>query len=109
MDIGQAARHLAKILFSFQYDMLFDTGFHMALLRSPRYQQLISRLTAGEDASDTQRLALLTQTVTRQMLDLETTTPDARRTRLQEIRALIAATLDLPNDLTYPARKEGRA
>jgi hypothetical protein len=109
MDIGQAARHLAKILFSFQYDMLFDTGFQMALLRSSRYQQLISRLTAGEDASDTQRLALLTQTVTRQMLDLETMTPDARRTRLQEIRALIAATLDLPDDLTYPARKEGRA
>jgi len=109
MDIGQAARHLAKILFTFQYDMLFDTGFHMALLRSPRYQQLISRLTAGEDASDTQRLALLTQTVTRQMLDLETMTPDARRTHLQEIRALIAATLDLPDDLTYPARKEGRA
>jgi hypothetical protein len=54
-------------------------------------------------------LALLTQTVTRQMLDLETMTPDVRRTRLQEIRALIAATLDLSDDLTYPARKEGRA
>jgi hypothetical protein len=109
MDIGQAARHLVKILFSFQYDTLFDAGFHVALLRSPRYQQLISRLTAGDDAAETRRLAILTQTVTHQMLDLEMMAPDARRTRLQEIRTLIAATLDLPDDLTYPARKEGRA
>jgi hypothetical protein len=47
--------------------------------------------------------------VTRQMLELEFLAPDMRRTRLQEIRTLIAATLDLPDDLTYPVQREGRA
>lgn len=109
MDVGQAARHLAKIFFSYQYDMLFDAGFHVDLLRSPGYQQVVRRLTACETGADARRLAVLTETVTRQMLELEALAADARRARLQEIRALIAATLDLPDDLTYPARREGRA
>jgi hypothetical protein len=109
MDVGQAARHLAKIFFSFQYESLFDAGFHVDLLRSPRYQQVIRRLTACESGAEARRLAVLTETVTRQMLELESLAPDARPTRLQEIRALIAAALDLPDDLTYPARREGRA
>jgi hypothetical protein len=109
MDVGQAARHLAKIFFSFQYDSLCDAGFHVDLLRSPGYQQFVSRLTACEDGMAARRLAVLTETVTRQMLELQTLAPDARRTRLQEVRTLIAATLDLPDDLTYPAGREGRA
>jgi len=109
MEVGQAARHLAKIFFSFQYEMLFDTGFHVGLLRSPRYQEVVRRLTACESGAEARRLAVLTETVTRQMLGLEAMAPEARRTRLQEIRTLIAATLDFPDDLTYPARREGRA
>jgi hypothetical protein len=109
MDIGQLARHLAKIFFSFQYEMLFDGGFHIDLLRSPRYQQFVNRLTDRDDGSIARTLTTLTRTVTSQMLELEALATEARRTRLQEIRALIAATLDLPDDLTYPARKEGRA
>ena len=109
MDIGQLARHLAKIFFSFQYETLFDGGFHIDLLRSPRYQQFVNRLTDRDDGSVARTLTTLTRTVTRQMLELEALATEARRTRLQEIRALIAATLDLPDDLTYPARKEGRA
>ena len=109
MEVGQAARHLAKIFFSFQYEMLFDTGFHVDLLRSPRYQQVVRQLTACESGAEARRLAVLTETVTRQMLELEAMAPEARRTRLQEIRALIAAALDFPDDLTYPARREGRA
>lgn len=109
MDVGQAARHLARIFFSFQYDTLFDALFHVDLLRSPRYQQVVRRLTACESGADTRRLAVLNGAVTRQMLELESLAPDTRRTRLQEIRTLIAATLDLPDDLTYPARREGRA
>jgi hypothetical protein len=109
MEVGQAARHLAKIFFSFQYEMLFDTGFHVDLLRTPRYHAVVRRLTACESGAEAGRLAILTETVTRQMLELEAMAPEARRTRLQEIRALIAATLDFPDDLTYPARREGRA
>jgi hypothetical protein len=109
MDVGQAARHLAKIFFSFEYESLFDAGFHVDLLRSPRYQQVVHRLTACESGAEARRLAVLTETITRQMLELECLAPDARGTRLQEIRALIAATLDFPDDLTYPARREGRA
>jgi hypothetical protein len=109
MDVGQAARHLAKIFFSFQYETLFDALFHVDLLRSPRYQQVVRRLTACESGADARRLAVLNGAVTRQMLELESLAPDARGTRLQEIRTLIAATLDLPDDLTYPVRREGRA
>jgi hypothetical protein len=109
MDVGQAARHLAKIFFSFQYDTLFDALFHVDLLRSPRYQQVVRRLTACESSADARRLAVLNGAVTQQMLELESLPQDARRTRLQEIRTLIAATLDLPDDLTYPVRREGRA
>lgn len=109
MDVGQAARHLAKIFFSFQYDTLFDALFHVDLLRSPRYQQVVRRLTTCESGAEARRLAVLNGAVTRQMLELESLPPDARRTRMQEIRTLIAATLDLPDDLTYPVRREGRA
>jgi len=109
MDVGQAARHLAKIFFSYHYDTLCDAGFHVDLLRSPRYQQLVRRLAACESGADARRLAVLTETVTRQMLELEALAPDVRGTCLQAIRALIAATLDLPDEITYPARREGRA
>ena len=107
MDLAQAARHLAKILFSFQYDMLFDAGFQVDLLRSPRYQRLVNRLMSAGEAG--RAVDELTQTVTRKMLELEALPPEARPPRLQEIRAMIAAALGLSDDLTYPAAKEGRA
>ncbi len=107
MDMAQVARHLAKIFFSFQYDMLFDAGFQVDLLRSPRYQRLVNRLISGEEMG--QPMDELTQTTTRMMLELETMPSEARPARLQRIRTLIATALGLPDDLTYPAAKEGRA
>ena len=114
MDMVQSVRHLAKIFFSFRYDMLFDTGFHVDLLRSPRYQDLVNRLidrfSAGPQRETKGRpLEELTQTVTRMMLQLEAMPPDGRPAALQEVRAVIAVALGLPSDLTYPAGKEGRA
>jgi hypothetical protein len=114
MDIVQAARHLAKIFFSFQYDMLFDAGFHVDLLRSPRYQDLVNRLmdraaAPPRQASGGGLLEELTRTVTRKMLEVEAMPPEARPAGLQEVRAMIASALGLPDDLTYPAAKEGRA
>jgi hypothetical protein len=109
MELGQAVRHVAKIFFSFQYERLFDAGFHVDLLRSPRYHEVVRRLTGSEGTEASRALAVLTETVTRQMLELESQAPDDRATRLQEVRALIAATLDLPDALTYPAPREGRA
>ncbi|MFI5342086.1 MAG: hypothetical protein ACHQ7N_19890 [Candidatus Methylomirabilales bacterium] len=114
MDIVQAVRHLAKIFFSFRYDMLFDAGFHVDLLRSPRYQDLVNRLidrfpTGPQGETKGRPLEELTQTVTRMMLQLEAMPPEARPAALQEVRAVIAVALGLPGDLTYPAGKEGRA
>jgi hypothetical protein len=114
MDIIQAARHLAKIFFSFQYTMLFDAGFHVDLLRSPAYQELVNRLidrfpSGSQREADRRPLEELTQTVTRMMLQLEAMAPEARPGALQEVRAVIATALGLPGDLTYPAGKEGRA
>jgi hypothetical protein len=43
------------------------------------------------------------------MLELEAMPSEVRSARLQRIRALIATALGLPDDLTYPAAKEGRA
>jgi hypothetical protein len=114
MDIVQTVRHLAKIFFSFRYDMLFDAGFHVDLLRSSRYQDLVNRLIdrfpTGPDRETKGRpLEELTQAVTRMMLQLEGMPPEARPAALQEVRGVIAAALGLPDDLTYPAGKEGRA
>jgi hypothetical protein len=114
MDIVQAARHLAKIFFSFQYEMLFDAGFHVDLLRSPHYQELVNRLIDRFPAEPHRKpegrpLGELTQTVTRMMLQLETMPPEARAAGLQEVRTVIATALGLPDNLTYPAGKEGRA
>ncbi len=109
MEFGQAVRHAAKIFFSFEYDRLFDAGFHVDLLRSPRYHDVVRRLTGSAGTQEARRLAVLTEALTRHMLDLESLAPEARGTRLQEIRALIAAALDLPDALTYAARREGRA
>jgi hypothetical protein len=114
IDIVQAARHLAKIFFSFQYTMLFDAGFHVDLLRSPAYQELVNRLidrfpAGSQREADRRPLEELTQTVTRMMLQLEAMPPEARPGALQEVRAVIATALGLPGDLTYPAGKEGRA
>ena len=114
MDIIQAVRHLVKIFFSFRYDMLFDSGFHVDLLRWPRYQDLVNRLigrfsTGVRRELEGPRLEELIQTVTRKMLQLEAMPPEARSAGLQEVRALIASALGVPDDLTYPATKEGRA
>lgn len=114
MDMVQSVRHLAKIFFSFRYDMLFDAGFHVDLLRSARYQDLVNhlidRFSAGPHRETKGRpLDELTQTVTRKMLQLEAMPPEARPASLQEVRAVIASALGLPGHLTYPARKEGRA
>jgi hypothetical protein len=43
------------------------------------------------------------------MLELEALPSDARPARLQKVRTVIATALGLPDDLTYPAAKEGRA
>ncbi len=114
MDIAQAARHLAKIFFSFRYDMLFDAGFHADLLRSPRYQHLLARLIGGAPSGSKaeapgQQVEGLTRAVTRMMLELEALPSEARPARLQKVRTVIATALGLPDDLTYPAAKEGRA
>ncbi len=110
MDVAQAARSLAKLFFSYQYAMLFDAGFHVDLLRSARYHSLVNQLIA-QHTPESHRPALdrLLQTVTRMMLDLEGLPREVRPGRLQEIRALIASALGLPDDLTYPAGREGRA
>ncbi|HSB71409.1 MAG TPA: hypothetical protein VLT62_18945 [Candidatus Methylomirabilis sp.] len=110
MDVAQVARCLAKIFSSYQYEMLFDADFHVELLRSPRYQRLISRLIARhERGRERQGLEELMQIVTRTMLEIEGLPFEARPARLQEVRARIATALGLPDDLTYAASKEGRA
>ena len=110
MDVAQVIRCLAKIFSSFQYDMLFDAEFHVELLRSPWYRRLIARLLAQyEGGHERHRLEDLMQTVTRTMLEIEGLPSEERPARLQEVRALIATALGLPDDLTYAVGKEGRA
>ena len=114
MDITQVARHIAKIVFSYHYDVLFDAGFHVDLLRVPSYQDLINRLIASCPDGSHGHIAWpqfdeLTRSVTRMMLELESLAPEARPVRFQEIRSLIAAALDCTDGLLYPSDKEGRA
>ena len=110
MDIAQIIRCLAKIFSSFQYDMLFDAEFHVELLRSPWYRRLTAQLLAqSEQGHERQRLEDLMQTVTRRMLEIESLPSEERPARLQQVRAMIATALGLPDDLTYAAGKEGRA
>lgn len=114
MDITQVARHIAKIFFSYHYDVLFDIGFHVDLLRVPGYQDLLNRLIAASPGGPHGHVAWpqfeeLTRSVTRMMLELESLASEARPVRLQEIRSLIAAALDCADGLLYPSSREGRA
>jgi len=114
MDITQVARHMAKIFFSFHYDVLFDAGFQVDLLRVPGYQDLLNRLIAASPGGphahvEWPQFEELTQSVTRMMLELESLAPEARPVRFQEIRTLIAAALDCADGFVYPSSKEGRA
>jgi len=95
MDIVQMARHVAKILFSHEYQMLDDTASQAAIVVSPGYQDLAQRLTRLGEENGEPRIVALNRTVTGLVLAMEESPREGRAEVLDHIQRLIAEALGL--------------
>jgi hypothetical protein len=95
MDIAQMARHLAKILSSREYRMLDDAASQMTILISPRYLNLVQRLTRLGEENGKPKIVTLNHSITRRMLEMEQSPREERAEKLDRIRRLIGETLGL--------------
>jgi len=95
MDVAQMARHLAKILFSHEYQMLDNTESQIAIVISPLYQNLVQRLTRLGEENGEPRIVALNRTVTGRVLAMEESPREGRAEKLDQVRRLIGETLGL--------------
>jgi len=95
MDVAQVARHLARFLLSRQYQMLDDDKAQMTFATSPRYQDLLQRLVRLAGRDGTSGLLHLNQTITGQVLAMESSPREGREAMLEQVRWTIARALGL--------------
>ena len=95
MDIAQVARHLAKLLFSHEYQMLDDTVSQFTIVISPLYQNLVDQLTRLAEEIGEPRIVGLNRTVTGLVLAMEESPREGRAEQLDQIRQFIGQTLGL--------------
>jgi len=95
MDVAQVARHLARLLLSREYQLLDDDMTQMTFATSPRYQDLVQRLVRLADRDGAMGLLDLNQTVTGQVLAMESSPREGRGEMLAQIRRTIARALGL--------------
>ena len=103
MDIAQMARHLAKILLSHEYRRLDTTEAQLALVLSPRYQNLVERLTRLGGENGDPKIVALNHAVTEMVLTMEESPREGRAEKLDQIRRFIGETIGLSEqDLAAP-------
>jgi len=95
MDVAQVARHLARFLLSREYQMLDDDKAQMTFATSPRYQDLLQRLVRLAGRDGTSGLLQLNQTITAQVLAMESSPREGRGAMLEQVRWTIARGLGL--------------
>lgn len=95
MDVAQVARHLARFLLSHEYQTLDDDKAQIAIVTSPRYQDLVQRLVRLGDRDGTSGLLTLNQTITEQVLAMEDSPREGRAEQVEQVRRTIARTLGL--------------
>jgi len=104
MDIAQMARHLAKLLFTHEYQMLDNTESQMAIVISPLYQNLVQRLTRLGLQDGEPRIMPLNHAVTGLVLAMEESPRERRGEKLDQIRRLIGETIGLSEQDLAPLR-----
>ncbi len=92
MDLLQASRHLARLLLTERYDLLFDPAYQVGLTHQPIYQRVLDYCM--RELRDATRLESLNRQVTRMMLEIEEVVPDGERpARYLSIREVIGTAL----------------
>ncbi len=88
MDLLQLSRHLARLLLTERYELLFDAAYQVSLSYEPIYQRVLNHcMGALGDSTD---LKSLNRQVTRMMLELEQLMPEGERPgRFLQIREVI--------------------
>jgi len=88
MDHLQVSRHLARLLLTESYELLFDPAYQVGLTHQPIYRQVLA-YCMGE-VRDPDQLKRLNGHVTKMMLELEEILPDGeRQARFRDIREVI--------------------
>ncbi len=92
MDLLQVSRHLARLLLTERYKLLFDPAYHVDLTYEPIYHRVLDHCMGG--LGDSNYLKSLNRQVTRMMLELEALLPDGERpARFLQIREVIGTGL----------------
>jgi hypothetical protein len=92
MDHLQVARHLARLLLTERYELLFDPAYQVGLTHEPIYRRILAHCM--REVSDPAQLKRLNRQVTRMMLELEEIPPDGDKpARLRDIREAIRSGL----------------
>jgi len=92
MDHLQVSRHLARLLLTERYELLFDPAYQISLTRQPIYRRVLAYCMA--EIRDPEELKRLNRQVTRMMLELEEILPDGERpARFGDIREVIGTGL----------------
>ncbi len=92
MDLLQASRHLARLLLTERYELLFDPAYQVGLTDRRTYRRLLD--SCMRTRGDSAQLETLNRQATRMMLELEVLVPEAGRAgRFLEIREVIGAGL----------------
>ncbi|MBI1893362.1 MAG: hypothetical protein HYS14_04550 [Candidatus Rokubacteria bacterium] len=88
MDLLQVSRHLARLLLTERYELLFDPAYQVGLIYEPLYHRVLDHCMG--DLTDSGRFKSLNRQVTRMMLELEAVLADGERpARFLEIREVI--------------------
>jgi len=88
MDHLQVSRHLARLLLTESYELLFDPAYQVSLTHQPIYRRVLA-YCMGE-VRDPDQLRGLNREVTKMMLELEEILPDdERQARFRKIREVI--------------------
>jgi hypothetical protein len=92
MDHLQLSRHLARLLLTERYELLFDPVHQVGLTHEPVYRRILARCM-GEDPDQLKRL---NRQVTKMMLELEERLPEGERpARFRDVRDVIGNDLKL--------------
>ncbi len=92
MDLLQASRHLARLLLTERYELLFAPAYQGGLMPQPIYGRVLKHCLG--ELRDTASLESLNRQVTRMMLEIEEVVPEGERPgRFLEIREVIATAL----------------
>jgi hypothetical protein len=99
MDVAQKARHLAKILFTPQIEILEHLSFYAYLITHPLYHQAQNRLIMGMgQPAEGKMLDELNDRITRMMLDLELVPLPERAAKFHAVKYAINEVVGIPEN-----------